>query len=89
MDFDMPDEWFETPDVFLRKDYDTKKAMIAELRQPFTIQMLMQEIHRYADSEFRYSGNADAKAVERMVHDAKLRERAIAEVERLKAGGKW
>ncbi len=89
MDFDMPDEWFETPDVFLRKDYDTKKAMISALRQPFTVEMLMQEINRYADSEFRYSGVADSRAVGRLVHDAKLRERAISEVERLKKDGKW
>ena len=89
MDFDMPDEWFETPDVFLRKDYDTKKAMISELRQPFSVAMLMQEINKYADSEFRYSGVADTRAVERLVHDAKLRERAMGEVERLKKDGKW
>ena len=89
MDFDMPDAWFEAPDAFLRKDYDTKKAMISELRQPFSVAMLMQEINKYADSEFRYSGVADTRAVERLVHDAKLRERAIAEVERLKKDGKW
>lgn len=89
MDFDMPNEWFETPDAFLRKDYDTKKAMISELRKPFSIEMLMQEINKYADSEFRYSGVADTRAVERLVHDAKLRERAIGEVERLKKDGKW
>jgi hypothetical protein len=89
MDFDMPDEWFETPEPFLAKDYETKKGMISELRKPFTLAMLMQEIHRYADSEFRYTGVSDARAVERMVHEAKLRERAIHEVERLKAAGKW
>jgi hypothetical protein len=89
MDFDMPDAWFETPDAFLRKDYDTKKAMISELRQPFSVEMLMQEINKYADSEFRYSGVADTRAVERLVHDAKLRERAISEVERLKKDGTW
>ena len=63
--------------------------MIAELRQPFTVRMVMQEINRYADSEFRYTGVADRRAVERMVHDAELRERAIKEIERLKAEGKW
>jgi hypothetical protein len=89
MDFDMPDDWFEKPDLFLRKDYDAKKAMISELRKPFSTEMLLQEIHRYADSEFRYTGIADARAVERMVHDAKLRERAIGEVEKLKGEGKW
>ena len=89
MDFDLPDTWFENRETFFAKDYETKKAMIAELRQPFTVRMMMQEIHRYADSEFRYTGVADTRAVERMVHDARLRERAIAEVERIKASGEW
>ncbi|MEO1704674.1 MAG: ATP-binding protein, partial [Pseudomonadota bacterium] len=34
MDFELPDEWMEVPDLFLRKDYATKKAMIEDLRVP-------------------------------------------------------
>ena len=55
MDIELPDEWFETPDAFMHKPYDDKKAMIEELRGPFTIEMVLQEINRYADSEFRYT----------------------------------
>ncbi len=55
MDVDLPDEWFENADNFMHKPYDEKKAMIEELRGPFTIEMVLQEINRYADSEFRYS----------------------------------
>ena len=33
----------------------TKKAMIADLRRPITVEMVVQEINRYADSEFRYA----------------------------------
>ena len=32
MDFELPDEWMENPELFLFRDYDTKKAMIEELR---------------------------------------------------------
>jgi hypothetical protein len=51
--------------------------------------MVMQEINRYADSEFRYSDRSDDTAVSKIVRDAKLRERAIGEIESLKAKGLW
>ncbi|MBO9473902.1 AAA family ATPase [Shimia sp. R10_1] len=69
MDFELPDEWMEQPDLFLKKDYDTKKAMIAELRVPITTEMVVQEINRYADSEFRYADKSDEAAIEAMVRD--------------------
>ena len=69
MDFELPDEWMENPELFLRKDYETKKAMIAELRRPITTEMVIQEINRYADSEFRYADKSDEVAIEAMVRD--------------------
>ena len=65
MDFELPDEWMEKPDLFLFKSYDEKKAMISEdLRQPITVEMVLQEINRYADSEFRYADKSDEVAIE-------------------------
>ncbi|MGV6811883.1 MAG: ATP-binding protein [Brevirhabdus sp.] len=69
MDFELPDEWMEEPELFLFKDYDTKKAMIEELRQPITIDMVIQEINRYADSEFRYADKSDEAAIESAVRE--------------------
>jgi len=69
MDFELPDEWMEEPDLFLFKDYDTKKGMIADLRQPITVDMVIQEINRYADSEFRYADKSDEAAISAMVRD--------------------
>ena len=63
MDIELPDEWFERPEAFMHKSYDDKKAMIEELRGPFSMDMVMQEINRYADSEFRYSDKSDDAAV--------------------------
>ena len=34
MDIELPDDWFETPETFMHKGYDEKKAMIEELRGP-------------------------------------------------------
>ncbi|WP_420861147.1 ATP-binding protein [Algirhabdus cladophorae] len=69
MDFELPDEWMEEPDLFLFKDYDHKKGMIAELRKPITVEMVVQEINRYADSEFRYADKSDEVAIDAMVRD--------------------
>jgi energy-coupling factor transporter ATP-binding protein EcfA2 len=69
MDFELPDEWVEAPDLFLFKDYDTKMGMISELRVPITVEMVIQEINRYADSEFRYADKSDEIAIENMVRE--------------------
>ena len=76
MDFELPDEWMEKPDLFLLKDYDTKKDMIADLSVPITVDMVMQEINRYADSEFRYADKSDEVAIENMVRDFGRQEEA-------------
>ena len=89
MDIELPDDWFEKPEVFMHKGYDEKKAMIEELRGPFSMEMVMQEINRYADSEFRYSDKSDDAAVSKLLRDARLRERAAREMEELKAKGLW
>jgi len=69
MDFELPDEWMEEPDLFLFKPYDEKLGMIRELRQPITVEMVIQEINRYADSEFRYADKSDEVAIENAVRD--------------------
>ena len=69
MDFELPDEWMEKPELFLAKDYDTKKDMISELAQPITTEMVIQEINRYADSEFRYGASSDEAAINAQVRD--------------------
>ena len=89
MDIELPDEWFETPEAFMHCDYDTKKSMIEELRGPFTMDMVMQEINRYADSEFRYTDKSDSAAVEEIIRRERQRERAIAEIETMKKDGRW
>ena len=89
MDIELPDEWFEKPEAFMHKSYDDKKAMIEELRRPFDMDVIMQEINRYADSEFRYADKSDDAAVDRLLRDARLRERAVREMEELKKKGLW
>lgn len=76
MDFELPDEWMEKPDKFLTKDYDKKLAMIKDLSKPITVDMVIQEINRYADSEFRYADKSDEIAIENAVRDMRRMEEA-------------
>lgn len=76
MDFELPDEWMDNPGLFLFKDYETKKSMIAELAKPITIEMVIQEINRYADSEFRYADKSDEVAIENAVREMQRMEEA-------------
>ena len=83
MDFELPDEWMEKPELFLFKDYESKKVMIESLRMPITINMVIQEINRYADSEFRYAEKSDettiANAVREMGRMEEAKRRYMAE----------
>ena len=76
MDFELPDEWMDQPDLFLFKSYDDKMAMIKALMQPMTVDMVIQEINRYADSEFRYADKSDEVAIEGLVRDFGRQEEA-------------
>ncbi|MEM8650363.1 MAG: AAA family ATPase [Pseudomonadota bacterium] len=89
MDIDLPDEWFEKPETFMHKSYDDKKAMIEELRGPFTLDMVLQEINRYADSEFRYTDKSDNAAVEDIIRRERQREKAVKEIEAMRKDGRW
>ncbi len=76
MDFELPDEWMENPDLFLFKPYDEKLSMIKGMTTPITVEMVIQEINRYADSEFRYADKSDEVAIEGMVRDFGRQEEA-------------
>ena len=43
---------------------------------PITVDMVMQEINRYADSEFRYADKSDEIAIDNMVRDFGRQEEA-------------
>jgi ATPase family associated with various cellular activities (AAA) len=85
MDFELPDEWMEQPDLFLFKGYDEKLAMIRGMSRKITVEMVIQEINRYADSEFRYADKSDEAAIEKAVRDMAR----MDEARRRYAAGEW
>lgn len=89
MDVELPDDWFKDAGSFMHKSYDEKKAMIEALRGPITIEMVLQEINRYADSEFRYTDKSDDAAVTDIIRRERQREKAVREIEAMKRDGRW
>ncbi len=69
MDFELPDEWMQNPELFLFKTYDEKLEMIRGMTTVITVEMVIQEINRYADSEFRYADKSDEAAIENAVRE--------------------
>ena len=76
MDVELPDEWMEKPELFLQQDFERKCDMIRDLMTPITTEMVLQEINRYADAEFRYANVSDESAVEDMVRNMRLQTEA-------------
>ena len=89
MDVELPDEWFDDAGTFMHQPYDRKAEMIRSLRGEITMDMVIQEVNRYADSEFRYSDKSDQAAVEDMLRQARLREKAQARMDAMKRDGTW
>jgi len=54
-DFDIPKEWLSNRAAYFEQPYDSKVAMLIELYQPITPDMLFQEAQRYFDSEERFA----------------------------------
>lgn len=81
MDVDLPDEWFAAPEAFMRKPFEEKCSMLEELRRPITMEMVMQEINRYADSEFRYTAKSDEAAIEAGIKDHRIRQKIVQRIQ--------
>lgn len=72
MDVSLPDEWFEKPEAFARLSYERKVELLEALRRPFTVDVVLQEINRYADSEFRYGDKSDEADIARLMRERRL-----------------
>lgn len=81
MDFDLPEEWFSNPEPFFGQPYETRVAMLEELKGKITPEMVMQEINRYAESEERYASEARNRELQerkrQVVLDVRARRAAV------------
>jgi len=73
-DFDLPEDWFENPELYFKKDYDTKFEMLKELMQgnmkglDFS-DIRRQETVRYLDNVATIADTDFKRKVDGRVHD--------------------
>ncbi len=80
MDFDMPDEWFTNPELYLWKSTDAKISMIKGMMKPINHEIMLQEINRYVDNERRYVTDELDAQVEEILKKAKVQERVMERI---------
>jgi hypothetical protein len=78
-DFDVPEEWFTDPTIYLDKPYDQRVALLKTLYRPITAEMIATELERYFHSEQRYAEEAKREKTQRVAAEleAQLAARAI------------
>jgi SpoVK/Ycf46/Vps4 family AAA+-type ATPase len=65
-DFDVPEEWFTNPAIYLQRSYDERVKLLTALYKPITGEMIAQELEHYFNSEQRYADDARVQRAERM-----------------------
>ena len=71
-DYEIPEDWYSKPEVFLAKDYETKANMLRSLCQPVTPEVIAWEIERYAESELRYANDKFESDVTHRTHQIEV-----------------
>ena len=93
MDFDLDPGWKDNPEVFFRKDYDTKRGMIVELMKANMKGMKFHEVRlqetiRYLDGMVKIVGAATERQVEETVRQIEIRREAERRILGGGAGGR-
>ncbi|MCP4695501.1 MAG: AAA family ATPase [Gammaproteobacteria bacterium] len=81
LDFDFPGEWMENPEVFFRKDYDTKKTMLIDamrqnLKGKSFSDIYLEESVNYFDNLAKIADQDFERKAARLVEDLRVREEA-------------
>lgn len=87
-DFDLPADWFENPEIYFKKDYDTKYSMLQELMKGnmkglnFS-DIRRQEVVRYLDNVATIADTDFKRKVDRRVGDMEVQLEARKRFEEL------
>ena len=77
-DFDLPSDWLDNPEIFLRKDYDTKHVMLQDvMRQNMKgldfSNIRRQEVIRYLDNYATIADTDFKRKVDSRVKELNIR----------------
>ena len=80
-DFDLEDDWFENPEIYFKKDYDTKHAMLKELMKSnmkgldFS-DIRKQEVIRYLDNVATIADTDFKRKVDQRINQLNIEQEA-------------
>lgn len=82
MDFDLPEEWLEHPEMFYRKEYDEKKNMLVELMRTNMkglsfAEIRLQETIRYVETTVRIMETGREREIAALIEQLLIKEEAI------------
>lgn len=81
MDFDLPDEWFSSPEQFFKRSYDDKRGLLVELMKQNMRGLTLAEIRyeesiRYLNNMIRIAEEGRERRVQAMAEELSLRREA-------------
>ena len=85
-DFDLPEDWFENPEVYFKKDYDVKFGMLQELMKSnmkglkFS-DIRRQEVVRYLDNVATIADTDFKRKVDQRINDMNIQQEARKQFE--------
>ena len=90
MDFGLPEDWLDKPELFFKQPYETKKNMLTELMQENMqglsfAEIRLQETVQYLDNMVRIASVTRERRLEDLVEDALLRDEVAKRVTEKKA----
>ena len=85
-DFDLPEDWFENPEVYFKQQYDVKFGMLQELMRDnmkglnFS-DIRRQEVVRYLDNVATIADTDFKRKVDKRIHDMNIQQEARKQFE--------
>lgn len=75
-DFEIPDDWFDKPEVFREKPWEIRGSMIRELYHELTTDKILMALEHQFESEHRYTAEARAKRITDIAEEMSIRDEA-------------
>jgi len=85
LDFDLPEEWLENPDIFYRQSFDRKVEMLKDLmrenmKKLSFAQIRHDEVLRYLNAFATIANTDRERKIAQLVEDTEIRNAAIARI---------
>ncbi len=79
-DFEIPEKWFDDPEIFRGKSWDERLIMIRGLYHELTTDKILMALEHQFNSEHRYTEEARTKRISDLADELRIREAAVKSI---------